>query len=71
VDKYGEWWFRLWQVFLSWSSEIASEGTSTCFMILCNKNKNKFNRDQWIGEQARLAQSKPSFGLLDMRVPVS
>lgn len=47
--KYGEFWFRLWQVFLGWSVEIAAQGSSTCFSIVANKNLDGFKRDRWIG----------------------
>jgi len=44
VMKYGVWWFRLWLVFLGWSTIIARQGSSTVFMITCNKNiKNDFS----------------------------
>jgi len=38
VEKYGEWWFRLWMVFLAWSAIIAAQGSSTVFMITLTKN---------------------------------
>jgi cyclopropane fatty-acyl-phospholipid synthase-like methyltransferase len=38
VAKYGPRWFRMWAVFLSWSSIIASQGTSTVFMVTLTKN---------------------------------
>jgi len=38
VNKYGKWWFRLWMVFLGWSTLIARQGSSTVFMVTCNKN---------------------------------
>ncbi|WNG58133.1 methyltransferase domain-containing protein [Archangium gephyra] len=49
VKTYGEWWFRLWQMFLGWSVEIAAQGASTCFQIVANKNLDGFNRLRWIG----------------------
>jgi hypothetical protein len=49
VKTYGEWWFRLWQVFLAWSVEIAAQGSSTAFQVVANKNLNGFNRQRWIG----------------------
>ncbi|QRK06769.1 class I SAM-dependent methyltransferase [Archangium violaceum] len=49
VKTYGEWWFRLWQMFLGWSVEIAAQGSSTCFQIVANKNLDKFNRMRWVG----------------------
>jgi len=48
--KYGQLWFRLWQVFLGWSVHIAAQGNSTCFQIACNKNLETFNRNRWVGE---------------------
>jgi cyclopropane fatty-acyl-phospholipid synthase-like methyltransferase len=48
--KYGVYWFRLWQVFLGWSVHIAAQGNSTCFQIVCNKNRETFNRKIWVGE---------------------
>jgi cyclopropane fatty-acyl-phospholipid synthase-like methyltransferase len=49
VKTYGEWWFRLWQVFLGWSVEIAGQGSSTAFQLVANKNLNRFDRRRWIG----------------------
>jgi cyclopropane fatty-acyl-phospholipid synthase-like methyltransferase len=51
VKAYGEWWFRLWQVFLGWSVEIAAQGSSTCFQVVANKNLDGFNRGRWIGSR--------------------
>jgi cyclopropane fatty-acyl-phospholipid synthase-like methyltransferase len=49
-EKYGQFWFRLWQVFLGWSVDIAAQGNSTCFQIVCNKNLESFDRNRWVGE---------------------
>jgi len=49
TKAYGEWWFRLWQVFLGRSVHIAAQGSSTCFQIVANKNLDNFNRQRWIG----------------------
>jgi cyclopropane fatty-acyl-phospholipid synthase-like methyltransferase len=38
VDKYGAWWYRVWEIFLAWSSIIARQGTSAPYMITCTKN---------------------------------
>ncbi|WNG36487.1 methyltransferase domain-containing protein [Archangium violaceum] len=48
VKTYGEWWFRLWQVFLGWSVHIAAQGSSTCFQVVANKNLDGFNRMRWL-----------------------
>ncbi|HLM47389.1 MAG TPA: cyclopropane-fatty-acyl-phospholipid synthase family protein [Myxococcaceae bacterium] len=49
VKTYGEWWFRVWQMFLGWSVEIAAQGSSTCFQVVANKNLDNFNRMRWVG----------------------
>jgi cyclopropane fatty-acyl-phospholipid synthase-like methyltransferase len=38
VAKYGERWFRMWSMFLSWSTLIGAQGSSTVFMITLTKN---------------------------------
>lgn len=49
LASYGTWWFRLWEIFLGWSVDIAAQGNSTCFQIVCNKNLENFNRRIWFG----------------------
>jgi len=64
VKKYGERWYRLWQVFLAWSVIIAAQGSSTVFLITATKNHkvdqasvaeniaSRFNRmKSWIGSK--------------------
>jgi cyclopropane fatty-acyl-phospholipid synthase-like methyltransferase len=46
---YGERWFRIWHVFLAWSTTIAIQGTAACFQVLAHKNLNHFDRTIWIG----------------------
>jgi sphingolipid C9-methyltransferase len=38
VAKYGQRWFRMWMMFLAWSTLIAAQGSSTVFMITLAKN---------------------------------
>jgi cyclopropane fatty-acyl-phospholipid synthase-like methyltransferase len=38
VAKYGQRWYRLWLMFLSWSIIIGGQGSSTVFMITLTKN---------------------------------
>jgi len=38
VEKYGQRWFRMWMIFLGWSTNIAAQGSSTVFMITMTKN---------------------------------
>ncbi|PVV03307.1 hypothetical protein BB560_002220 [Smittium megazygosporum] len=44
TSKYGKRWFRVWEVFLAWSTIVARQGSSTCFQILAHKNLNAFDR---------------------------
>jgi len=48
-NEYGQWWYRCWEIFLGWSVDIAAQGNSTAFQIVCNKNSEKFDRRRWIG----------------------
>lgn len=47
--EYGQWWYRCWEIFLGWSVDIAKQGNSTAFQIVCNKNRETFDRRRWIG----------------------
>jgi cyclopropane fatty-acyl-phospholipid synthase-like methyltransferase len=49
LAKYGEHTFRMYEIFLGWSVEIARQGSSTAYQIVCNKNLNNFDRNKWIG----------------------
>jgi cyclopropane fatty-acyl-phospholipid synthase-like methyltransferase len=50
IAKYGEHTFRMYQVFLGWSVEIAKQGSSSAYQITCYKNLDKFNRGRFIGK---------------------
>lgn len=51
VGTFGEWWFRLWVIFLAWSTVIATQGCSTVFLITLHKNKSSFDRKgMFVGE---------------------
>jgi len=50
VQKYGERNYRIWLWFLAWCVIIAKQGSSTCWQIILNKNKNGFDRKQWVSE---------------------
>ncbi|HEY3875167.1 MAG TPA: cyclopropane-fatty-acyl-phospholipid synthase family protein [Candidatus Kapabacteria bacterium] len=49
IEAYGPWWFRCWEIFLAWSVDIAKQGNSTCFQIVCNKNQDTYNRPRFFG----------------------
>lgn len=53
TEKYGIYWFRLWQLFLRWSVDIARQGSSTCWAITAHKNLDGTDRDAYI-KQANL-----------------
>lgn len=67
IAKYGQYWFRMWAIFLAWSAIIAAQGSSTVFMITNNINhKNDarsvhngvkeglFSRmDNWVGKKEK------------------
>lgn len=48
--EYGQWWYRCWEIFLGWSVDIAAQGNSTAFQIVCNKNRETFDRTRWINK---------------------
>lgn len=50
TDKYGVYWFRLWQLFLRWSVDIAKQGSSTCWAITAHKNLDRVNRNGYISQ---------------------
>lgn len=52
LEKYGERTFRMYEIFLAWSTVIANNGGSTAYQIVCHKNTNDFNRARFIHESA-------------------
>jgi cyclopropane fatty-acyl-phospholipid synthase-like methyltransferase len=70
LGKYGEWWFRCWEIFLAWSVEIARQGNSTCFQIICNKNLDAYNRPRFfsgvnLGERDLKVNGKVYGGVME------
>ena len=51
VAKYGERWFRIWHMFLAWSSSIATQGNAACFQLVLNKNLDDYDRARWLGRR--------------------
>lgn len=67
LSAYGEWWFRCWEIFLAWSVDIAKQGNSTCFQIICNKNLDDYNRARFfagvnLGERDLITNGKVASG---------
>jgi sphingolipid C9-methyltransferase len=56
VKAYGEWWYRLWYIFLAWSSLVGEKGRAGCYQIVCNKARVGFDRNMWIGEPVALGE---------------
>lgn len=50
-ERYGERLYRIWEIFLSWSTIIARQGNSTCFQIVCHKNLNRYDRTKFFKTQ--------------------
>jgi cyclopropane fatty-acyl-phospholipid synthase-like methyltransferase len=48
IAAYGERWFRLWHLFLAWSTKIADQGNASCYQVVFNKNIDAFDRTQHI-----------------------
>jgi len=49
-NKYGNYWFRLWQLFLRWSVDVGKQGSSTCWAITAHKNLDSVNRNHYISQ---------------------
>jgi len=47
-EHYGNRLFRLWQLFLRWSVDIAAQGNSTCWSITAHKNLDQTDRNKYI-----------------------
>ena len=45
--KYGVRLYRIWEVFLAWSTIISRQGCSTCFQVVCHKNLNDYDRSKY------------------------
>ena len=51
IGKYGQYWFRLWSMFLAWSTIASGQGSATCYQIVLNKNTSSFPRKMFIGKR--------------------
>jgi cyclopropane fatty-acyl-phospholipid synthase-like methyltransferase len=49
LGKYDLYTFRMYEIFLGWSTVIAKIGGSTAYQIVCRKNTNEFDRAKFIG----------------------
>ncbi|CRG89933.1 hypothetical protein PISL3812_06972 [Talaromyces islandicus] len=53
--KYGQRWYRIWELFLAWSVIASRQGSATCFQILVVKNLNATHRIEGVGSQFGLS----------------
>jgi cyclopropane fatty-acyl-phospholipid synthase-like methyltransferase len=60
LRTYGERWYRIWHLFLGWSTRIGFQGNAACFQVVANKNLDHFNRNIYIG-QPSLGEQKKMF----------
>ncbi|KAJ1552946.1 hypothetical protein HK405_009468, partial [Cladochytrium tenue] len=51
IEKYGVRWFRIWELFLAWSTIIARQGSATCYQLVLHKNLNGFDRTRFVGSK--------------------
>jgi cyclopropane fatty-acyl-phospholipid synthase-like methyltransferase len=54
LAAYGERWFRIWHLFLAWSTIIGEQGNAACFQVVLNKNLDGFDRLRWIGRKQQM-----------------
>jgi sphingolipid C9-methyltransferase len=52
VKAYGERWFRIWHLFLAWSTIIAEQGNAACFQVVLNKNLDHYDRTRWVTQKS-------------------
>lgn len=56
-------WYRIFHLFLCWSTYIAGTGGATCFMITSVKNRNSYNRKEMITQRLNGANNKSCVAL--------
>ena len=53
--KYGQRWYRIWELFLAWSVIASRQGSATCFQMVVVKNLNTNQRIDGIASQYGLS----------------
>lgn len=53
--KYGQRWFRIWELFLAWSTIASRQGSATCFQMVVVKNLNATHRVKGFSSQFGLS----------------
>ncbi|KAK1829299.1 cyclopropane-fatty-acyl-phospholipid synthase [Podospora conica] len=53
--KYGQRWYRIWELFLAWSTIASRQGSATCYQMVVVKNLNATHRINGFGSQFGLS----------------
>ncbi|PMD54567.1 cyclopropane-fatty-acyl-phospholipid synthase [Hyaloscypha bicolor E] len=53
--KYGSRWYRIWELFLAWSTIASRQGSATCFQMVVVKNLNATHRINGFASQFALS----------------
>lgn len=53
INKYGARLYKIWEIFLSWSTIIARQGNSTCYQIVAHKNMDAYPRKNFFKIRAK------------------
>ncbi len=48
LSTYGERWFRIWNLYLSWSILVAEAGGASCYQAVLCKNAASLDRTRWL-----------------------
>ncbi|KAH6695424.1 cyclopropane-fatty-acyl-phospholipid synthase [Plectosphaerella plurivora] len=51
VAKYGQRWYRIWELFLAWSTIASRQGSATCYQFVAVKNLNAVHRIDGVSTQ--------------------
>ncbi|KAF6805149.1 cyclopropane-fatty-acyl-phospholipid synthase [Colletotrichum sojae] len=53
--KYGQRWYRIWELFLAWSTIASRQGSATCYQMVVVKNLNATHRINGFASQFGLS----------------
>eukprot|EP01062_Namystynia_karyoxenos_P058651 TRINITY_DN50165_c0_g1_i1.p1 TRINITY_DN50165_c0_g1~~TRINITY_DN50165_c0_g1_i1.p1 ORF type:complete len:505 (+),score=219.02 TRINITY_DN50165_c0_g1_i1:102-1517(+) len=60
---YGDRLYRMWEIFLAWSTIASGQGTATCYQIAMHKNLYDYPRDRWVSADGVSGPSATGVGL--------
>ncbi|KAL2865265.1 S-adenosyl-L-methionine-dependent methyltransferase [Aspergillus lucknowensis] len=70
--KYGNRWYRIWELFLAWSVIASRQGSATCYQMVVVKNLNSTHRINGVPSQFGLAgalEASRKAGKAQLRLP--